>query len=56
MKTIEKFKSFEELKSSNYKSIKLKASAIKKHKDFERVLLELRAIKVSREIERFPEL
>ena len=46
MKAVKRFASFHELKSSENKTIKYSLS-LKKHKDFEKVILEIRSVKIN---------
>ena len=45
MNTVKKFTTFDELKSCKSKKLK-KSSSLKKHNDFEKVILEIRYIKM----------
>jgi hypothetical protein len=45
MNKVKKFTTFDELKSCESKTVKY-ASALKKHEDFEKVIMEIQAIKM----------
>ncbi len=46
MKTVKKFASFQDLKSTENKTLKYSLS-LKKHNDFEKVILEIRSVKIN---------
>lgn len=49
MKTVRKFESFEELKSSEKKTLN-QAESLKKHKEFERVIKDFKSVKVPKSL------
>jgi hypothetical protein len=51
MKAVKKFSTFDELKSCETKTMK-DASSLKKHDDFKKVILDIRAIKIVQDNQR----